>query len=164
MGPLALLDAAPRGRQGPQQLPVDWQSLQRPGFSPDYIESRYETIDLAYERADWIPTVAAQTLMRNNRPLLAYIAGKPAAFHEQGPQLLSGRDRREAAHRDQQFARDRPVRLRVVVAACRHDCPALVQISVPTGQQDRTALHFELPDQLAPGRYELQRDVPLQHR
>ena len=66
--------------KGRQQLPVDWQRLHGPGFSPDYIESRYETIDLAFERADWIPTVAAQTLMRNNRPLLAYIAGKPGAF------------------------------------------------------------------------------------
>ena len=66
--------------KGRQQLPVDWQNLQRPGFSPDYMESRYETMDLSFERADWIPTVAAQALMRNNRPLLAYIAGKPAAF------------------------------------------------------------------------------------
>ncbi|MCX7887061.1 MAG: hypothetical protein N3B01_07400 [Verrucomicrobiae bacterium] len=61
-------------------LPTDWDNLQRPGFSPDYLEQRYERMDLAYERTDWIATPAAEALIRNNRPLLAYIAGKPARF------------------------------------------------------------------------------------
>ena len=26
-----------------KDLPVDWDDLQRPGFSPDYIDERYET-------------------------------------------------------------------------------------------------------------------------
>ena len=63
-----------------QQLPVDWQTLQRPGFSADYVDQRYERMDLAYEPADWEPTPAAEALLRNNLPLLAYIAGKPDAF------------------------------------------------------------------------------------
>ena len=37
-------------------------------------------MDLAYEQADWEPTPAAEALLRNNLPLLAYIAGKPEAF------------------------------------------------------------------------------------
>jgi hypothetical protein len=63
-----------------QELTVDWARLQRPGLSADYIEGRYERMDLAFAREDWIPTVAAQALLRYNRPLLAYLAGKPAAF------------------------------------------------------------------------------------
>jgi hypothetical protein len=62
------------------ELNVDWENLQRPGFSPDYIEQRYERMDLAFERADWIATPAAQALIRNNRPLLAFIGGKTEAF------------------------------------------------------------------------------------
>ncbi len=33
-----------------KELPVDWENLQRPGFSPDYIDQRYERMDLAFER------------------------------------------------------------------------------------------------------------------
>ena len=78
-------------RQGPRRSSqVDWQNLQRPGFSPDYIEERYERIDLAFERSDWIPTVAAEALIRNNRPLLAYIAGKPGAFTSKDHNFFPG--------------------------------------------------------------------------
>ncbi len=59
---------------------MDWDALQRPGFSPDYSDQRYERMDLAYNVSDWIATEAAQALIRNNQPLLAYIAGKPARF------------------------------------------------------------------------------------
>ncbi len=61
--------------RGRRDLPVDWEQLQRPGFSPDFVDHRYERMDLAYERSDWIPTPAAEALLRNNRPWLAYLAG-----------------------------------------------------------------------------------------
>ena len=67
-----LRDGANHARK---EFKVDWEKLQRPGFSPDYAEP-YDRMDLGFERADWIPTVAGQALLRNNRPLLAYIAGK----------------------------------------------------------------------------------------
>src|SRR6185503_10800918 len=63
-----------------QEFKVDWDNLQRPGFSPDYLDRTYERWDLAFERADWVPTAAADALLRNNRPLLAYIGGKPDRF------------------------------------------------------------------------------------
>jgi hypothetical protein len=69
---------------------VDWENLQRPGFSPDYIEQRYEQMDMAYERSDWIPTAAAQALIRNNQPLLAYIGGKPARFTSKDHNFFPG--------------------------------------------------------------------------
>ena len=33
-----------------------------------------------FRAADWVATADGQALLRNNRPLLAYIAGKPAQF------------------------------------------------------------------------------------
>jgi len=62
------------------ELPVDWANLQRPGLSPDFLAERYERMDLAYERTDWLPTGSGEALMRNNRPLLAWLAGKPERF------------------------------------------------------------------------------------
>jgi len=69
---------------------TDWENLQRPGFSPDFQEQRYERIDLAYERDDWIPSEAAKALIRNNSPLLGYIAGKDGDFTEKGHNFFPG--------------------------------------------------------------------------
>ena len=62
-----------------RELKTDWNRLQRPGFSPDYIRYRFERHELAFERDDWIPTADGQAILRNNMPLLAYIGGKPAS-------------------------------------------------------------------------------------
>jgi len=139
---------------GRKELSVDWQNLQRPGFSPDYIEDRYERIDLAFERSDWIPTVAAEALIRNNRPLLAYIAGKPKAFtskdHNFRPgetvekQVIVINNSREAVTADCLWS------LRLPQAVTRSE-----QISVAAGDQHRIPLRFELPDRLAAGTYQL---------
>jgi beta-galactosidase/beta-glucuronidase len=71
-------------------LKVDWDNLQRPGYSPDYLGERFERMDMAYERADWVPTATAQALLRNNMPLLAYIGGKPAAFTSKDHNFVPG--------------------------------------------------------------------------
>ena len=73
-----------------REFDVDWQHLQCPGFSPDYLDDRYERIDLAYQFDDWIPTEAAKALMRNNGHLLAYIAGKPEAFTSKDHNYFAG--------------------------------------------------------------------------
>jgi len=73
-----------------KEIAVDWERLQRPGFSPDYIEQRYERMDLAYERSDWVATDSAKALIRNNLPLLAYIAGKPSCFTSKDHNYLPG--------------------------------------------------------------------------
>ena len=76
----------------PQQknYKIDWDTLQKPGLSPDYVPAQNELglmYDTAFERSDWIPTAAAKALFRNNLPLLAYIAGKAPALHHQAAQL-----------------------------------------------------------------------------
>jgi hypothetical protein len=63
-----------------ENLSVDWDNLQQPGFSPDYIDKTYATFATAYQRDDWVPTPTAKSLMRNNMPLLGWIAGKSDHF------------------------------------------------------------------------------------
>jgi hypothetical protein len=141
-----------------QDFKVDWDNLQRPGLSPDYSEGRYERMDLAFEASDWVPTAAAQALLRNNMPLLAYIGGKPEAFTSKdhnfcpgetvGKQLIVINNSRKA-----------------VTAECRWSLglPRAVTgtkaIALPTGQQERIPLSFELPANAAPGRCELKATV-----
>jgi len=141
-----------------KELKVDWENLQRPGFSPDYIGERYERMDLAFERSDWIPTAAGQALIRNNLPLLAYLGGKPTRF----------------TSKDHDFYPGEAVEKQIIIinnfretVAC--DCtwsfglPQAVggakKVSVPTGEQERIGLRFDLPATLAPGRYELRATV-----
>jgi len=137
-----------------REFKVDWDYLQRPGFSPDYVEKTYERMDLAFERADWIPTAAARALLRNNRPLLAYLGGKPDRF----------------TSKDHVFFPGETVEKQLIVinnsrqtVTCEGDwslgLPKAMtgrkQFSVATGEQERVPLRFTLPEALAHGQYEL---------
>ncbi len=137
-----------------KDLKVDWENLQRPGLSPDYLADRFEHFEVAYERSDWIPTEAAKALLRNNGPLLAYIGGKPARFTSKDHNFLAG----ETVEKQL-----------IVINNCREpvncECrwslglsPAVsgqTTVGLPTGQQERIPLRFDLPAGLAPGKYEL---------
>jgi len=141
-----------------KQFQVDWENLQRPGFSPDYAEQRYERMDLAFERSDWTATAAAQALIRNNQPLLAYIGGKLAAFtskdHNFYPgqavekQLIVINNSRETVKCECEWSFGLPQAL-----------AGSKKVTVATGEQERIPLHFELRAALAPGRYELSATV-----
>ena len=140
--------------KGRQNFKVDWQNLQQPGFSPDYIDQRYERIDLAFDHSDWTPTVAAQALIRNNRPLLAYIAGKPGAFTGKDHNFLPGETLRK------QLIVINNSR-ETITCNCNWSLalPKTVlgtkKITVPTGQQQRIPLTFQLPATLPRGKYDL---------
>lgn len=146
-----LREGADRRRR---ELTVDWEQLQRPGLSPDYLDQRYESMDLAFERSDWIPTPASQALLRNNRPLLAYIGGKPERF----------------TSKDHIFLPDQAVEKQVIlINNSRHsvtaDCQwvwnlpqpvtGTVRAKVPIGGQERLPLRIELPQTLSPGKFDL---------
>ncbi|MCS6863023.1 MAG: hypothetical protein NZT92_22185, partial [Abditibacteriales bacterium] len=141
-----------------QELKVDWDNLQRPGFSPDFVEQQYESMELCFERSDWVPTPTAQSLLRNNMPLLAYIGGKPARF----------------TSKDHNFTPGETVEKQIILinnsrrtVTC--DCVwslALPQpvsgrktVTVETGQQARIPLRFALPVTLPPGEYKLNAKV-----
>lgn len=150
-----LRDGVQRQRK---DLAVDWPDLQKPGFSPDYLDERYERVDLAYEMSDWIPTVAAQALIRTNRPLLAYLAGKPEAFTSKDHNYLPG----QACVKQLIVINNSRRR---VSAACQWtlELPDVIagrrEIAVAAGEQERIELRFELPPALASGSYRLRATV-----
>jgi hypothetical protein len=146
-----LRDGVQRGRE---DFKTDWQTLQRPGFSPDYQDQRYERMDLAYERTDWVPTIAAKALMANNAPVLAYLAGRPAAF----------------TSKDHIFRPGETIEKQIVIinnsrsllsGACEWafkgpgGAAGTTDFSIITGQQKRHPITFQLPVASAPGTYEL---------
>jgi hypothetical protein len=146
-----LRDGVDRGRKN---LPVDWENLQRPGFSPDFLEQRYERMDLAFERNDWVATPAAEAMLRNNMPLLAWLAGKPAAFTSKDHIFLPG----------ETFEKQIIVinnSREVVTCACEWllglipNVGGRKEVEVRPGEQSRIPLRFELPATLASGQYDL---------
>ena len=150
-----------------RQLKVDWENLQRPGFSPDYIDGQFERMDMAYERSDWIPTADGQAILRNNMPLLAYIGGKPSAFTSKDHNFYPG-ERVEKQTIVINNSR-RPVQ-------CDYDWSfntgryagdrvgndfnlELKPVRVETGQQKRLPLSPVLWRSLPPGAYEISMEV-----
>jgi hypothetical protein len=141
-----------------REFKVDWEALQRPGFSPDYLGDRYERMDMAYERSDWIPTVSARALIRNNMPLLAYIGGKPARFtskdHNYYPgetvekQIIIINNSRETVVADCEWSFELP-----------KPEAGDIKVSVKTGEQERIPLRFDLPTGLTAGNYRLSTKV-----
>ncbi len=135
---------------------TDWENLQRPGYSPDYIADRYERMDMAFERSDWIATPAAQSLLRNNMPLLAFIAGKPSAFTAKDHNYFAG------DVIDKQIIIINNSR-EPVTAACEWSFSGPISMSgnpesdgkIETGNQARLPIRVELPRILFPGDYVL---------
>lgn len=145
-------------KQQRKELPTDWENLQRPGFSPDFIDARMLRMDVAFERADWSPTAAGEALIKNNGPVLAYIGGTPQAFTE----------------KDHLFTAGQTVQKQLIVInnsreTLQADCvwgmsasPAMKgaqTFSLPTGEQKRIALQFTLPADLSAGEYVLSSKV-----
>ena len=147
----ALRDGVDRSRK---LFKVDWENLQRPGFSPDYTQRQNWQMSQDFERSDWIPTAAAQALLRNNMPLLAYVGGKPGSF----------------TSKDHTFRPGETVEKQLIVVnnsretvACECEWSLALprsavnrkKVSVKTGDQERIPLRFDLPETLIAGNYEL---------
>src|SRR5262249_23633495 len=111
-----------------------------------------------FGREDWIPTAAARALLRNNRPLLAYLGGKPGGFTGKDHNFRPG----EAVEKQL-----------IVINNCREtvSCECEWSLGLPqpvarrttitigTGDQARIPLRSDLPGELAPGGYELRSTV-----
>ena len=133
---------------------VDWDHLQRPGFSPDYLDRQFEQYEYAYETTDWVPTSAANALLRNNQPVLAYIAGSAEHFTAKDHDFLPGQTIEKqiiAINNSRQ-----PVKIE-----CEHfwQLPNPVVgktiFTIETGEQKRVPIKVELPADLPPGSYGL---------
>lgn len=138
----------------PKPVQVDWENLQRPGFSPDFIGAiREGSFFYSHgKRSDWIESSAAVVVKRVNMPLLAYIAGKPG----------------QVTSKDHHFIPGESVEKQLVVInnsrePVSGECSwsfALPQVitgsksvSLQTGNQERIPLHFDLPAGTPPGSY-----------
>ena len=143
-----------------KELPVDWEKLQRPGFSPDFIDHPYERFDVAYERSDWVPTADGQALLRNNQPLLAYIGGSPAHFTSKDHNFRPG----DAVEKQIIIINNS----RMTVSA---DCTWSLgpsqpiagrkSVTIRTGQQERVPVTFALPGTLAAGAVRVERECDV---
>ncbi len=137
-----------------KDLPVDWEHLQRPGLSPDFLDGRYERMDLAFERADWVPAPPAQTLLRDNRPLLAWLAGKPERFTSKDHVFSAGE-----SFQKQIIVLNNSRETVTCDCAWSLDLPAPIngreRVTVLTGEQKRIPLKIKLPTPLPAGRYRL---------
>ena len=137
-----------------KNLKVDWENLQRPGFSADYIEERYTRMDQAFDRSDWTLTIAGKALVRNNMPLLAYIAGKPEHFTSKehnylpgetfGKQVVLINNSRETVTCDTSWSLALPQPIR-----------GTKKTTIETGNQERIPLEFALPATLGHGAYDI---------
>ena len=144
--------------RGRKELAVDWENLQRPGFSADYIGQRFERIDTAFEFDDWEPTAAGKALLRNNQPVLAYIGGEAGAFTSKDHNYLA----RQTVEKQLIIINNSR---RTLTFQCKWslDIPKALggqsEVSVETGRQVRIPLRFELPATLAPGSYQIRATV-----
>jgi beta-galactosidase len=137
-----------------KELKVDWDQLQRPGYSADRVDQHNAGMETAFERADWVPTAAAQALLRNNMPLLAYIGGKPERFTTKDHNFLPG----------EKFQKQLII-INNSRATVGCECswslglPEPVAesrtVSVQTGEQARIPMDLALPADLKPGSYDL---------
>ena len=145
--------ARERGRDN-LQMEVDWENLQRPGPRPVYVREEEAKAQLAFHPSDYKPTLAAEALYRNNMPLLAHIAGKPAAFTSKDHNFLPG----EALEKQLIIINDTRV---AVTCDCEWSfgLPRAIagstKVTLPPAEQKRIPLNFHLPADLAPGQYEL---------
>lgn len=138
-------------------------SLQRPGYSPDFVEQQVERVDLAFQRSDWIPTEAGRALLRNNQPLLTYVGGKPGAFTEKGhnfypgetieKQIIIVNNSRETVSCDCVWSLNLPSQI-----------AGNARVSVPTGEIKKILVQFQLPASLAAGRYKIKASVRFNSR
>jgi len=174
-----LRPGVPRTRRA---FAVDWENLQRPGFSPDFVEQRYERyqtmdaasgrpesgprwtqpdteitferMDLDFSPSDWMITPPGEAVLRSYQPVLAYLAGKPARF----------------TSKDHNFHSGEMVEKQLIIinnsretVTCSwewsvdlpHPVSGRGEVTVPTGQQERIPVRVQLPADLARGTRQL---------
>ena len=120
------------------------------------------------------PRRLAEALLRNNRPLLAYIAGKPPHFTTKEHNYLAGQtvekqaiiinDSRAMVECDCSWSLD-------LLAAAGHPVGHPVPgsgsrsktLTIRAGEQQRMPLSFTLPADIRPGRVSTRADGQVQH-
>ncbi len=143
---------------GRVELEVDWEGLQRPGYSPDFYEpspNNSMPYAIGTKLEDWGTNIRGAAFRRFNQPLLAYIAGKPERFTARGHNYLPGQvvekqvivinDSRETVECTCEWSVDLPKR-----------AAGTSTVRVKPGDNERILVRFQLPERLRPGEFELQ--------
>jgi beta-galactosidase len=148
----------PQGKKYDQvsnlKLDVDWEQLQRPGPLPAYVQMEEARHLLAFHSSDYKPTAAAEALIANDLPLLAYIGGKEKVFTSKDHNFLPG----ETVEKQLIVINNSRTE---VTADCEWslDIPQIIRgakkFALLPGEQKRVPLMLDLPGSLAPGQYAL---------
>ncbi len=134
---------------------MDWENLQKPGFSPDYVQPRQGWMSVDGDPSDWVPTKAGQALIRNNQPLLAYIAGPPGDVTSKGHNFRPG----EAVEKQLVIVNNSR---ETVECGCEWNLglhPGSKKVSVRAGDQERIPIRFTETDAMLPGKFGLEATV-----
>jgi len=140
--------------QGPERLEGGLAEPSASGFSPDYIQDRYDSFETAFDRQDWTPTVSGKALLQNNAPILSYIGGKAAKFtskdHDFYPgetvekQLILINDSRKDVICSIDWSLNLPVPM-----------TGKTSVAVKAGDQQRLPLKITFSESINPGTYTL---------
>ena len=145
---------------GRKDFKVDWENIQRPGFSPDFLIARAtrRDMDSFFNECDWVPNEGGEALLRNNMPLLACIGGKPSSITSKDhnfdagttfeKQLIIINNTRESVTCECNWTLNLPQKINGSKA-----------LSIKTGQQELVPMRFDLPSSLAAGSYEIKSSV-----
>ena len=138
---------------------TDWDHLQKPGYSPDFIPP-VNSIDAGGKLADWTANSSARAFLRYSRPLLATIGGKPARFTSKDHNFLPGEtvakqaiiidDSRHPVTCDCSWS------IGLASSAKGHGAKGSKAVAVETGQQARVPISFVVPANTPPGHYQLE--------
>ena len=159
------------GAAGPfLPIAVDWDNLQKPGYSPDWQNAPESSGELSrpysHSRDAWreMPYLG-KAWLRATRPALAYLAGKPAHFtgkdHNFYPgetvekQIILINDSRVPLTADCQWKGDCPDFRASEKGTVPFGAAQQKTIKVETGEQARVPIKFTLPDNLKAGQYEI---------
>ena len=140
--------------QSRRDLATDWEQLQQPGYSPDFLGRQYQRMDLAFEQSDWIPTLGAQALLRDNMPLLAYLAGKPGAFTSKDHNFIAGETIEKQVIVINNSRQSVSCQLEWRLGLPEPQAGSAT-VAVDTGMQQRLPLSFSVPATTPPGTYSL---------
>jgi hypothetical protein len=143
-------------------LEIDWRRLQRPGPRPAYVDEAQIQARLAFRQPAGQPTAAAQSLYRSNMPLLAWLGGRPAAFTSKDHNFFPG----EVVEKQLIVINNSR---RPIAGECAWSCDlpdaaaGSAKVTLPTGEQTRIPIKFDLPPSLEPGSYELRARVQFEN-
>ena len=147
----------------PKIFITDWDNLQKPGFSPDFITRQQERFDMGYSMSDWEQTIAAKAITDNHGPLLAYIGGKPESFTDKAHNFLPG-----------QLLEKQLIIINNSRETIQCDCQWIINfpeplkgnrtISLQTGKKENIPLNIKIPENLQPGQYELKAEFLVNRR